>query len=74
MMRNIRYLIKEGYSAVKLAEDLKVQLDVNRQNHVHITPVEKRNEVIIQVPEANGSLEEIVGSFMQDYQSGVIME
>jgi menaquinone-dependent protoporphyrinogen IX oxidase len=73
-MRNIRYLIKGDYSAEQLAEDLRVQLDINRQNNVRITPVKNRNEVIVQVPEASGSLEEIVGSFMQDYHSGVILE
>ncbi|WP_174734967.1 hypothetical protein [Mesobacillus harenae] len=73
-MRNLRFLVNEEFKASELAEDLRVQLEVNRFNSVKVLSVDNRNEVIVQLPEANGSLEEAVGSFMESYQSGLILE
>ncbi len=73
-MKNVRYIIKDDFQADKIAEDLKVQLEVNRQGDVSITSIKNRNEVIVQIPEANDSLEEILSSFMHDYQEGVALE
>jgi len=73
-MRNIRYLIGDQYDAENVAEDLKLQLEVNRLNHVGIFPVSARNEVIVQIPEDNNTLEEVLGSFMESYKTGEILE
>lgn len=73
-MKNFRYLISDQFKAESLAEDLRIQLEVNRIYHINIVSVNTRNEVIVQVPEANGSLEEVVESFMEGYQNGVILE
>ncbi|GLB59046.1 hypothetical protein NCCP133_11790 [Cytobacillus sp. NCCP-133] len=51
-----------------------MQLEINRFNHVKVEAVEQRNEVLVQVPEANGSLEEAVESFMRNYQDGEMLE
>ncbi|MDZ5471558.1 hypothetical protein SM124_07335 [Bacillus sp. 31A1R] len=73
-MRNIRYLLKDEYTADSIAEDLKVQLEVNRMNHIKITSVNTRNEVIVSLPEGNENLEEVVESFMSGYKTGEILE
>ncbi|WML44663.1 hypothetical protein [Neobacillus sp. PS3-40] len=73
-MKNFRFLINDQFNAQTIAEDLKVQLDVNRLYDVNIVAVNSRNEVIVQVPEANGTLEEVVESFMDSYQKGIILE
>lgn len=74
-MKNYRYLISDQYQAKNIAEDLRIQLGVNRFNNVNITPVTMRNEVIVQVPDASSlSLETAVNSFMENYQTGVILE
>ncbi|WP_409270098.1 hypothetical protein V1499_11685 [Neobacillus sp. SCS-31] len=73
-MKNVRYIIQDGYDAEKIAEALKVQLNVNRFENVGITAVGQRNELIVQIPENNESLEETLGSFMAGYQDGVILE
>ncbi|MFC0271711.1 hypothetical protein ACFFIX_09605 [Metabacillus herbersteinensis] len=74
-MKNYRYLISDQYQAKSIAEDLRIQLEVNRFNNVNITPVTMRNEVIVQVPDASSlSLETAVNSFMESYQTGVILE
>ncbi|MGM0876286.1 MAG: hypothetical protein ACQEWV_16320 [Bacillota bacterium] len=74
-MRNFRYLISDEFQAASIAEDLRLQLEVNRFNNVNITPVTMRNEVIVQVPEASDLLLEVaVDSFMENYKTGVILE
>jgi len=73
-LKNFRYLLKDQYAANNVAKDLQVQLDINRFQNVNITAVDNRNEVIVQVHEANENVEETVESFMQNYQSGVILE
>jgi len=73
-LRNFRFLIKEQFEANSVANDLRVQLDINRFHDVNISAEDKRNEVTVQIPEANGNLEETIESFMQDYQSGIILE
>ncbi|WP_043932095.1 hypothetical protein [Bacillus sp. EB01] len=73
-MRNVRYLINDEFEAEEIAEALRLQLDVNRYRDVQITAVDRRNELIVQVPEANDGLEEALGSFMAGYQHGVILE
>jgi len=73
-LRNLRFLIKEQFEANSVANDLRVQLDINRFHDVNISAEDKRNEVTVQIPEANGNLEETIESFMQDYQSGIILE
>jgi menaquinone-dependent protoporphyrinogen IX oxidase len=73
-LKNFRFLINDQFNAQTIAEDLKVQLDVNRLYDVNIVAVNSRNEVIVQVPEANGTLEEVVESFMDSYQKGIILE
>ncbi len=74
LMRNYRFLINEQFQANSIAEDLRVQLDVNRYNHVNILSVDNRNEVLVQVFESSGGAEETVETFMQDYQKGIIIE
>ncbi|WP_059170535.1 hypothetical protein [Bacillus sp. FJAT-27445] len=73
-MKNVRYIIQDGYDAENIAEALKVQLSINRFDNIGITAVEQRNELIVQIPENNGPLEETLGSFMAGYQDGVILE
>ncbi|NHM33785.1 hypothetical protein [Neobacillus terrae] len=73
-MKNFRFLIDDEYNAQSLAEDLRVQLDVNRFYNVKIVAVNQRNEVIVQVPEESSFIEETVGSFMKGYQNGIILE
>ncbi|CAM3609525.1 hypothetical protein GCM10009865_37470 [Aeromicrobium ponti] len=73
-MKNFRFLLSDQFQANEIAEDLQVQLEINRFNHVKVTTVEQRNEVLVQVPDANGSLEEAVESFMRNYQDGEVLE
>jgi hypothetical protein len=73
-LRNYRFLIGEQYNADTIAKDLRLQLDINRFNHVTVAAADYRNEVIVQIPEANEGLEEAVESFMGSYQKGVILE
>ncbi len=73
-MRNYRFLINDQFQANSIAEDLRVQLDVNRFNNVNILPVDNRNEVLVQVFEQTGEAEQTVESFMQNYQKGIIIE
>jgi menaquinone-dependent protoporphyrinogen IX oxidase len=73
-MKNLRFLIDKRYEADSIAKDLQLQLEINRFNHVNVTAVDQRNEVIVQVPEENGSLEEAIESFMENYQNGIILE
>ena len=73
-MRNYRFLINEQFQANSIAEDLRVQMDVNRFNDVNILSVDNRNEILVQVFESNGAAEETVETFMQDYQKGIVME
>lgn len=73
-MRNFRFLIGDQFEANNVAKDLRVQLDINRFRDINVTAVNSRNEVMVQVPEANGALEETVESFMRGYQKGVILE
>jgi hypothetical protein len=74
-MRNFRYLLSDQFQAANIAEDLRLQLEINRFKNVNITAVTMRNEVIVQVPEASDlSLEVAVDSFMENYKTGVILE
>jgi hypothetical protein len=73
-LKNFRYLISREYQADNIAEDLRLQLEINRFNNINVKAVNMRNEVIIQVPDANDSIEEVVESFMENYQTGVILE
>ncbi len=73
-MKNIRYLLLDQFQAKDIAQDLMVQLEVNRIHDVYVTPIDIRNELSIQVPEANEYSEEVIGGFMKDYQKGVILE
>ncbi|MCQ6282076.1 hypothetical protein [Bacillus sp. EB600] len=73
-MRNFRFPISDQFSAANIAKDLQVQLEINRFSHVNVVAADNRNEVIVQVPEANEGLEEAVESFMKSYQTGVILE
>ncbi|PLT29245.1 hypothetical protein [Peribacillus deserti] len=73
-MKNHRYLLKDDFQAEDLAEDLKVQLEVNRFDNYTITPVASRNELIVQVPDAAGDLEDTVDQFMVDYHKGKMLE
>jgi hypothetical protein len=60
--------------ADSLAEDLRLQMDVNRFHNVEIKAVSSRNEIIVQVPDLNSDLEKTLESFMDSYQSGIILE
>ncbi|MCP8969980.1 hypothetical protein [Ectobacillus ponti] len=73
-MRNLRYLLNNKRDANQLAEDLQVQLEVNRFENVTVVPIPERKELIIQVPEADGALEDTVEAFMSDYKDGLILE
>jgi hypothetical protein len=73
-MRNYRFLINDQFQANSIAEDLRVQLDVNRFNNVNILSVDNRNEVLVQVFEQTEAAEQTVESFMQNYQKGIIIE
>jgi hypothetical protein len=73
-MRNYRFLINDQFQANSIAEDLRVQLDINTFNDVNILSVDNRNEVLVQVFEPTGAAEETVESFMQSYQKGIIIE
>jgi hypothetical protein len=73
-LKNYRFVLNNQIDASSLAEDLRVQLEVNRFHHVNIVAVVARNEVIVQVPEANGQLEDVVESFMEGYQASIILE
>jgi hypothetical protein len=73
-MKNLRFLLKDGTEADQIAEDLRVQLVVNRYQNVSVTSVPRRNEVIVQFPEQSGMIEETVESFMKDYQTGEMLE
>jgi menaquinone-dependent protoporphyrinogen IX oxidase len=74
VLRNFRFLIDEKFDANDIAKDLRLQLEINRFHDINIAAVTSRNEVIVQVPNANGELEESVESFMNSYQKGVILE
>lgn len=54
-MRNYRFLINDQFQANSIAEDLRVQLDINRFNDVNILSVDNRNEVLVQIFESNGA-------------------
>jgi hypothetical protein len=73
-MKNLRFLLHDQFQAESLAEDLKLQLEINRFEHVKVVPVRDRNEIIVQVPEADGALEETVDTFMENYKKGEILE
>lgn len=73
-MKNFRFLLKDGAESAQIAKDLRVQLDVNRYQNVSVTPVTGRNEVIVQVPDESGMIEETIESFMKDYQTGEMLE
>jgi hypothetical protein len=73
-LKNFRYLISREYEADSVAEDLRLQLEINRVNQVHVKAVTVRNEVLVQVPDANDSIEEVVENFMYSYQTGIILE
>ncbi|OLS39954.1 hypothetical protein [Bacillus sp. MRMR6] len=73
-MKNFRFLIQDQFEANNIANDLRVQMYINRFHDVNIVAVNQRNEVIVQVHEANENVEETLESFMRDYQSGVILE
>lgn len=73
-MRNLRYLLNDKVEAGRLAEDLRLQLEINRFRDVTIVPVHDRKELIVPVPEANGELEETVETFMTAYKTGLILE
>jgi hypothetical protein len=73
-MRIYRFLINDEFQANSIADDLRVQLDINRFNDVNIVSVDNRNEILVQVFEANGAAEQTVESFMQNYQKGIIIE
>jgi|GEM_PF-1503296 len=73
-MRNYRFLINDQFQANSIAEDLRVQLDINRFNDVNILSVDNRNEVLVQIFESNGAAQEAVETFMQDYHKGIVME
>jgi hypothetical protein len=73
-LRNYRFLINDQFQANSIAEDLRVQLDINRFNDVNILSVDNRNELLVQVFESSGATEETVETFMQDYQKGIIIE
>ncbi|MFC3883552.1 hypothetical protein ACFOU2_08540 [Bacillus songklensis] len=73
-MKNLRFLLADQFQAESLAEDLRLQLEINRFEDVKVVPVKDRNEIIVQVPEANGTLEETVDSFMKNYRTGEILE
>ncbi|PAD66784.1 hypothetical protein CHH83_22215 [Bacillus sp. 7586-K] len=74
IMKNYRYLIQDKFDANSIANDLRVQLNVNRFDNVTIKAVNQRNEVIVQVPDSSDHLEIAVESFMENYQTGVILE
>ncbi|MBT2637891.1 MULTISPECIES: hypothetical protein [unclassified Bacillus (in: firmicutes)] len=73
-MRNNRYILGEGFEAKAVSDALRLQLDVNRMDHINVVAIEKRNEVIVQVPEASGDLEKVIESFMSSYQTQIIQE
>jgi hypothetical protein len=73
-MKNVRFLLDDKFQAERLAEDLKLQLEINRFEGAKVVPVKDRNEIIVQIPEANGALEETVDSFMKNYRTGEILE
>jgi hypothetical protein len=73
-LKNVRYVLNDEFQAEDVANDLKVQLDINRIHHLTIKSVENRNEVIVQIPEANESTEEVLSGFMKDYQKRTILE
>jgi hypothetical protein len=73
-MRIYRFLINDQFQANSIADDLRVQLDINRFNDVNIVSVDNRNEILVQVFEANAAAEQTVESFMQNYQKGIIIE
>jgi hypothetical protein len=73
-LKYFRFLIQDQFEANNIANDLRVQMYINRFHDVNIVAVDQRNEVIVQVHEANENVEEAVESFMRDYQSDVIFE
>ncbi|HWO96601.1 MAG TPA: hypothetical protein VNM45_09740 [Bacillus sp. (in: firmicutes)] len=73
-MKNLRFMLNDDFQAESLAEDLKLQLEINRFRHIKVVPVRDRNEIIVQVPEADGELEDTVELFMQNYKKGEILE
>lgn len=73
-LKNVRYVLNNEFQADRVASDLRVQLDVSRISNVEIKSVESRNEVIVQIPEANDSVEEVLSGFMKDYHKRIILE
>ncbi|WP_026693599.1 hypothetical protein [Peribacillus kribbensis] len=73
-MKNHRYLLKDSIQAEELAGDLRVQLEVNRFDDYSIVPVVQRNELIVQIPDAAGDLEDTVDAFMAGYYDGKMLE
>ncbi|MFE8699408.1 hypothetical protein ACFYKX_02095 [Cytobacillus sp. FJAT-54145] len=73
-MKIFRFQIDPKFKAQYLAEDLKLQLEVNRHNNVSISSNNHTNEIVVGVPDDGGETGEIVGSFMESYQTGVILE
>ncbi|TYR79322.1 hypothetical protein FZC66_14515 [Priestia megaterium] len=73
-MKNHRYLLKDSLKAEDIAKDLKIQLEVNRLHTVNVFPIAERNEVIVQVADADGTAEDIVDAFMNDYKTGEMLE
>ncbi|OIK14862.1 hypothetical protein [Bacillus sp. MUM 13] len=73
-MKTYRYMLKESLDAAELAEDLKVQIAVNRFCDVKISHDEHRNEIVVHLPEADGTIEDVVEIFMADYKTGELIE
>ncbi|PLR79903.1 hypothetical protein CVD25_13205 [Bacillus canaveralius] len=74
-MRNYRYILDKQFQANSVADDLRIQLRMNRMDDdAKVTAVENRNEVLVQVHVGDDSLEEVVSSFMDSYNPNVILE
>lgn len=65
---NIRYNLRSEFEAESIAEDLRLQLDINRFNQVSIESVSQDNQVIIKLPEEHGDMLEVINQFMHNYQ------
>ncbi|PLR95080.1 hypothetical protein [Bacillus sp. T33-2] len=73
-MRNYRYLLKDQFDANIIADDLRLQLAIYRFENTSVTSIPNRNEVIVQIPDANGTAEEAVESFMANYHTTKMLE
>ncbi|WP_409289921.1 hypothetical protein [Peribacillus sp. SCS-37] len=73
-MKNHHYVLKSSVDAEELAEDLRLQLEINRFSNYSITPIPSKNKLIVQVPDADGPLEETVDIFMADYRKTEALE